>query len=137
MMPTNRFSVETHAGPYESWPRRSRIYVDAAPSGLTASGYVLLYQFETRAGYLLVTDHDCIFEESVTFTLLSKDLQHVSGERTVGAMYGSFLLEGVRWTDERTFTATFLGVEGKWVFKIRDWSVPVIFPRLKMSCVGA
>lgn len=37
-------------------------------------GYELLCQFETAAGYLLVTDYDCPFEEAVNFVLVSNDL---------------------------------------------------------------
>ena len=137
MNATNRFSLETHAGPYESWPLRSRLILDGTPSGLKVNGYVLLHQFETTAGFLLVTDYDCPFEESVNFVLISKDLRKVLGERSVGAMYGTFLLESVTWNDERHFAATFMGIEGRWDFRIRDWSLPVIFPRLKMRYVAA
>lgn len=55
---------------------------------------------------------------------------------TVGAMYSTFLLEDVVWADERNFAATFVGIKGRWVFKIRDWSLPVIFPRLKMNYIA-
>jgi hypothetical protein len=136
MNPTNRFSIEAHAGPYEFWPSRSGLIVDGTPSHLKVKGYVLLYQFETASGFLLVTDYDCPFEVAVNFVLVSKDLRKVLAERTVGAMYSTFLLENVAWTDERHFAATFIGVEGKWAFKIRDWSMPVIFPRLKMTYVA-
>lgn len=136
MNETNRFSLETHVGPYESWPRRSRLLLDGNPSGLEVNGYVLLRQFETAAGFLLVTDYDCPFEESVNFMLVSKDLRKVLGERTLGAMYGTFLLESVAWTDERNFAATFMGIEGRWDFRIRDRSLPLIFPRLKMTYIA-
>ena len=85
MNTTTRFSIETHAGPYESRPRRSRVFVDGVPSHLTVSGYVLLCQFETTADYLLVTDHDCVFEEVVNFVLLSTALRKVLAERMVPA----------------------------------------------------
>lgn len=137
MNPVDRFSIETHAGPYESWPRRSRVLVGGRPADVMVSGYTLLRQFETRAGYLLVTDYDCPFEEAVTFSLLSKDLGKVLAQRTVGAMYGSYWLDDVTWTDERRFTATFVDVEGRWEFAIRDWSLPFVFSRLKMARVAS
>ncbi len=133
----NRFSLEAHVGPYESWPLRSRLLIDGAPTGLKVKGYVLLRQFETASGFLLVTDYDCPFEESVNFVLVSKDLRKVLGERTLGAMYGTFLLENVTWTNERHFAATFMGIEGHWDFRIRDWSMPLIFQRLKMTYVAS
>ena len=136
MNPTNRFSVETHLGPYESWPLRSHLILDGVPSHLKVKGYKLLCQFETAAGYLLVTDYDCPFEEAANFVLVLKDLQKVLSIRTVGAMYSTFLLEDVVWADERNFAATFVGIKGRWVCRIRDWSLPVIFPRLKMNYVA-
>lgn len=59
MKPVDRFTLETHDGPYESWPSRTHVLVDGVCSGLTVSGYVLLRQFETLVAYLLVTDYDC------------------------------------------------------------------------------
>ncbi|MGU7774999.1 hypothetical protein ACV229_33085 [Burkholderia sp. MR1-5-21] len=136
MNPIDRFSLETHAGPYESWPARSRVIVDGNPSGLAVSGYTLLRQYETRAGYLLVTDYDCPFEEAVTFSLVSKKLDKVLSKRTVGGAYASYWLDDVTWTDERNFTATFVDTEGRWDFTIRDWSLPFVLPTLHMSYVA-
>jgi hypothetical protein len=136
MNPTNRFALETHAGPYKSWPLRTRLIADGEPTRLTINGYVLLCQFETVAGYLLATDRDCPFEESVTFTLLWKDLLEVLSERTVGAMYASCWLNDITWKDQRTFIATFDGIRGWFEFNIRTWSLPFLFPRLKMTYVA-
>ncbi|MCQ4384164.1 hypothetical protein NO136_20065, partial [Clostridioides difficile] len=59
MKPIERFLLETHGGPYETWPSRTHVLVNGVRSGLTVSGYVLLRQFETPSAYLLVTDYDC------------------------------------------------------------------------------
>lgn len=131
----DRFSIETHSGPYESWPPRSRLIADGVPSPLVVNGYVLLRQFETPAGYLLVTDYDCPFEEAVNFMLISKDLRKILSMQTVGAAYSTALLEDIVWTDALNFTATFMGIESRWAFSIRSWSIPVLFPRLKMRRV--
>ncbi|WP_175749858.1 hypothetical protein [Burkholderia pyrrocinia] len=87
------------------------------------------------AAYLLVTDYDCPFEEAVTFTLVSKDPLKVRAQRTVGAMYASCHLDDITWSDDRHFSATFVDIDGRWDFKIRDRSVPFILPRLGMHRV--
>lgn len=93
MQPVDRFALDTHDGPCETWPSRTHVLVDGVRSALAVSGYVLLRQFETPAAYLLVTDYDCPFEEAVTFTLVSKDPMKVRARRTVGAMYASCRLD--------------------------------------------
>ncbi|MBN3842009.1 MULTISPECIES: hypothetical protein [Burkholderia] len=135
MKPIERFTLETHDGPYETWPSRTHVRVNGVRSGLTVSGYVLLRQYETPDAYLLVTDYDCLFEEAVTFTLVSKDPFKALAQRTVGAMYASCHLDDITWTDGRHFSATFVGIDGRWDFTIRDRSVPFIVPRLGMSRV--
>ncbi|MEK2602309.1 hypothetical protein [Burkholderia arboris] len=135
MTPVDRFALETHDGPYEAWPPRTRVRVDGVRSALAVSGYVLLRQFETPAAYLLVTDYDCPFEEAVTFTLVSKDPLKVLAQRTVGAMYASCHLDDLTWADDRHFSATFVGFDGRWDFTIRDRSVPFVLPGLGMRHV--
>ena len=137
MKPIERFTLETHDGPYEAWPSRTHVLVNGQRCGLTVSGYVLLRQFETPDAYLLVTDYDCLFEEAVTFTLMSKDPLKELARRTVGAMYASFHLDDLTWADDRHFSATFADIEGRWDFTIRDRSVPFVLPRLGMRQVPA
>ncbi|UXU86791.1 hypothetical protein [Burkholderia sp. S-53] len=135
MKPVDRFTLETHDGPYESWPSRTHVLVGGVRAGLAVSGYVLLRQFETPAAYLLVTDYDCPFEEAVTFTLVSKDPLKLRAQRTVGAMYASCHLDDITWSDDRHFSATFVDIDGRWDFTIRNRSVPFILPRLGMHRV--
>ncbi|NHV29169.1 hypothetical protein [Burkholderia sp. D-99] len=135
MKPVDRFALETHDGPYEKWPSRTHVLVDGVRSALAVSGYVLLRQFETPAAYLLVTDYDCPFEEAVTFTLVSKDSPKVLARRTVGAMYASCHLDDLTWADDRHFSATFVGFDGRWDFTIRDLAVPFVLPGLGMRHV--
>jgi len=135
MKPIERFTLETHGGPYETWPSRTHVLVNGVRSGLTVSGYVLLRQFETPSAYLLVTDYDCPFEEAVTFTLVSKDPLKELARRTVGAMYASCHLDDMTWADDRHFSATFVGIDGRWDFTIRGRSVPFVLPRLGLRQV--
>ncbi|MBP0611182.1 MULTISPECIES: hypothetical protein [Burkholderia] len=135
MKPVDRFALATHDGPYEAWPARTDVLVDGVRSGLAVSGYVLLRQFETPAAFLLVTDYDCPFEEAVTFTLVSKGPLKVLAQRTVGAMYASCHLDDMTWADDRHFSTTFVGIDGRWDFTIRDLSVPFIRSRLGMHRV--
>lgn len=94
MTPTARFSLETHDGPYEDWPLRSRVLADGAPTTTKLSGYNLLHQFAVTSGYLLITDFDCPFEETTVFTLLDPALQ-ILAKKSLGVPYGSFLLDRV------------------------------------------
>ncbi|RQS18474.1 hypothetical protein DIE03_35905 [Burkholderia sp. Bp8992] len=135
MKAVDRFALETHDGPYETWPSRTRVLVDGVCSALAVSGYVLLRQFETPAAYLLVTDYDCPFEEAVTFTLVSKESLKVRARRTVGAMYASCHLDDLIWADDRHFSATFVAIDGRWDFTIRDLAVPFVLPALSMRHV--
>lgn len=73
-----RFRVETHPGPYESWPSRSRLYCDGADTGTRVPGYTVVYQFQIGDEYLVVLDHDCPFEECFEVLLLDARFRIVS-----------------------------------------------------------
>ena len=129
MMPIDRFSLETHEGPYEKWPVKSRLFLDGQPTRIKLPGYQLLCQYETADGYILITDYDCPFEESTHFALVSKTLR-LKSCRMVGWMYETYILARVEWQDERRFTA-FIHGGRPWRFTIRSWGIPYIRPRLR------
>jgi hypothetical protein len=131
MKPINRFALAKHAGPYETWPLRSRLYLDGEPTGIYLPGYALLHQFETPNGYILVTDYDCPYEEITNFALVSRQLR-LQSCRWIGWMYETFLLERIEWIDERTFTAFFCG-NLRCRLTVRSWGIPYIRPRLKLQ----
>ena len=133
MKSIDRFTLETHEGPYEKWPLRSRLSIDGQPTGVTLPGYQLLCQFEAPDGYVLVTDYDCPFEEATSFALVSKQLR-LKSCRTVGWMYETFILERIEWQDERTFIA-YIGGGCPWCFTIRSWGIPYIWPRLRRQAL--
>lgn len=126
--PTHRFELQTHTGPYQSWPGRSQLIVDGEPHRTVVPGYVLLRQYVLPDGFLLVTDFDCPLEESTCFVWLSPQLRVVS-HRSLGGMYASFLLKRVQWLNERELVASFIG-HGDWHVTLRSWSVPYLRPRL-------
>ena len=128
---TTRFALEKHDGPYERWPRRSRLFLDGEPTKIFLPGYELRHQFETPDGFLLVTDYDCPFEEITNFALIDRRLR-LQSCRWVGWMYETFLLERLEWTDDRTFTAFFCG-NLCCRFTVRSWGIPYIRPRLKLQ----
>src|SRR5262245_51659281 len=131
MKPIDRFTLEKHDGPYESWPLRSRLFLDGKPTGISLPGYSLLQQVETPDGYILVTDYDCPFEEITNFALVSKKLR-LQSCRWLGWMYETVLLERIEWNDDRTFTAFFCG-NLCCRFTVRSWGIPYIRPRLKLQ----
>ena len=128
--PIDRFALQTHPGPYQSWPGHSRLIVDGELLRTAVPGYVLLRQFALPDGYLLITDFDCPFEESTSFVLLNAQLWVLS-HRTLGGMYASYLLKRVRWVNERELIANFIE-HGDWRLTIRARSVPYLRPRLAL-----
>ena len=113
----------------------SRLVSDGQATSVHVPGIALLDQFETSAGYLLVTDQDCPFEETFHFILLDRDL-HIRARRSLGATF-SFVpgnqvrtLEELVWEDDEHFLATLTGPVERWRFTIRRSGIPFIHPRL-------
>jgi hypothetical protein len=131
MKPISLFSLERHAGPYERWPRRSRLLMDGVPTPVSLPGYSMLHQFEGVGGYFFVTDWDCPFEESTHFTLVGPAFRVLSS-RFVGAPYASWLLRELRVTGSDGFEAVF-GEQEKWLVAIRRWGIPFVFPRIRLQ----
>jgi hypothetical protein len=89
--PIDRYSLEPHTGPYDSWPLDSALRVNGVLTQARVPGCVVEAQYETILGDILVTSHDCPFEESNTFVLL--DSSHAIVSRAeLGIPYDSFLL---------------------------------------------
>ena len=101
MQPTDRYRLESHPGPYESWPRTTRLIVDGELTEHTVSGYVIDAQYHCPLGTLLITSYDCLFEEANSFILLN-DEHRIIAKRFLGAMYDSFLLDAHWPIDEFT-----------------------------------
>ena len=116
MINCNCFSLETHDGPYEKWPTKSRLIVDGVMTEQRLPGYSLLRQFALEDAYLLVTDYDCPFEECTNFILLDAAFKkRVS--RSLGVPYGSFLLDKIKQIDASHFIATFY-TDDRWSLSI-------------------
>ena len=131
MRTISRFSLQTHSGPYEKWPLKSRLICDGKSTGTQLAGYSLLHQFETSAGYFLVHDWDCPFEEMTHFTLLDRKLRVLSS-RAMGAPYVSWLLTDFRAIDDSRFEATF-GDGDQWSITLRPWGVRYLYPRVALQ----
>ncbi|KGF82628.1 hypothetical protein IA69_04925 [Massilia sp. JS1662] len=108
---------------------------DGQVTSIHVPGITILDQFETSAGYLLVTDHNCPFEETFHFILLDRNL-HIRAHRSLGAAF-SFVpgnqvrtLEELVWEDDRHFLAILTGPAERWRFTIRPSGIPFIHPRL-------
>ena len=130
MSAISRFSLETHSGPYDKWPLKSRLICDGELTGTQLAGYALLYQFETPAGYFLVHDWDCPFEEMTHFTLLDRRLRVLSS-RAMGAPYASWLLTGITSIDSTCFEVTF--AEGdRWRITLRPSGLRYLYPRIML-----
>lgn len=86
------FTLEKHRGPYEYWPRCSRLFKDGRDTGIAIPGYIIEAQYACSAGYLLITSHDCPSEEANDFLLLSEDFKLLA-RHDLAAMYRTFLLQ--------------------------------------------
>jgi hypothetical protein len=53
------FTLEQHSGPYETWPGRTRLFVNGDDAGTKASGFIIEAQYECEQGYILITSQDC------------------------------------------------------------------------------
>lgn len=91
MDPLSACSLESHHGPSESWPLTSRLFADGQDTEQRVSGHVIEAQYQTEFGILLVTSHDCAFEESCHFTLLGPDFRCLATAQIMQAHH-SFLL---------------------------------------------
>lgn len=91
MQKIDTFSLEQHSGPYDQWPRKTRLFYQGQDTGTAISGYVIEAQYHHAQGYLLITAYDCPFEESNEFILLNAQFK-VMAQRSLVAMYDNFLL---------------------------------------------
>ncbi|MEN3113061.1 hypothetical protein ACFONG_15840 [Uliginosibacterium paludis] len=133
MKETELLSLAKHSGERESWPLRTMLLANGSATSLTLPGYSLLRQFEIAPGYLVVTDEDCPFEESTHFIILNKNLTKILSERSIFRPYESFQLASIEWIHEHRFTAMFQRHPETWDFTIRNWSIPFLFPLLKID----
>lgn len=107
MRPIQTFSLERHDGPYERWPARTRLLRDGVDTGVDVPGYTLLHQLEVPGSrFLLITDHDCPWEEDTRVLLLDERLRVIASS-TFGPPWGYFLLKDVTVVDERTLDLSF------------------------------
>ena len=125
------FALESHTGPYENWPAKSRLIVDGALTELRLPGYSLLHQFEIGEGYLLVTDYDCTYEEATNFILLNRSLS-MGSSRSISAPYRSFLLDKIEWLDGQNFIAVFYQND-RWKVSIARRGIPYLRPQLSIK----
>ena len=113
-----QFSLETHTGPCESWPLKSRLFSQGIDTGTRVPGYIIEGQFAVGDKFLLVTSYDCPSEESNNFLLLDRDFRIVC-KKHIGAMYSSFLILDLSPIAEDELLITFAG-DTKWKLTIRD-----------------
>lgn len=132
MLEITRFSLEKHRGSYERWPQKTRLVAEGAMLELAICGYTLLRQYETEAGYLLVTDYDCIYEEAISFTLIDKACTRVLSHRQIGAPYQTYWLGDIIWKDPWRFEATIDNADVTASFTIRKFHIPGFYPQLGM-----
>jgi hypothetical protein len=91
MQQTNLFSLETHSGPYETWPLANGLFFNGVDTHKKITGFLIEAQYICNDGYLLVTSMDCLFEETSNFILLDKDFNTIATNQ-LGVMYDTYLI---------------------------------------------
>jgi len=133
-----RFTLLAHTGDSDAWPLDSPLLADGELTSERVPGVEIVEQFEIIAGYLLVTDYDCPFEETFHFILLDHQLRTVS-RRSLGARFSFVpdsqvhLLQELRWEDDWHFVVVLTECPECWRFTIRKFSIPYLCPRLSVS----
>ena len=100
------FGLESHPGPYQSWPLSSRLLLDGRPTATALTGYIIEKQFRSAAGVVLATSCDCPYEERRTFYLLDEQLGVVD-DVTCFTPYDTWLLDRMEPLDEHSFRVVF------------------------------
>lgn len=85
------FSLEKHTGMYDTWPLRSRLFINGEFTSQNLPGYKIKAQYKCASGYLIITSWDCPFEEAATFILISPEYK-ILAQKSLGKMYSSYLL---------------------------------------------
>lgn len=81
----NRFQLQKHQGPYETWPLRSCLLDEGEETQTELPGYDLLLAMELGDGrFLLVMDYECPYEEVVTAVLLDSNLKILGTKKFPG-----------------------------------------------------
>ena len=83
--PIGRFALQ----PSGRAPGTSHLVADGQVTPIQVPGLAIRDQFETAAGYLLVTDQDCPLEETFHFLLLDQDLR-IRAHCSLGPAFRSF-----------------------------------------------
>jgi hypothetical protein len=122
LRPITEFSLEEHAGPYETWPGKSALYADTVPTDCTVPGYVIEGQYSWDGGFLLITSYDCPSEESQEFVLLDSSFQFLS-KKSLGVMHGSYLLMSHQVVSDDGIELLFAGGE-RWRLQVRPGKWP-------------
>lgn len=104
------FSLEVHQGPYENWPRKSRLYFNDTDTLVKIPGYDIEAQYKNELGYLLITSHDCPFEESNEFIFLDFNYRVLAANELL-VDYGTYLLYAHWPTSSNTLRLHYLSEE--------------------------
>lgn len=78
MQRISNFSLARHDGPYESWPTKTPLLFDGDPVGISLPGFQLEAQYRCDAGFLILTDWDCPFDEMNEVILLDATYRRIS-----------------------------------------------------------
>lgn len=138
--PITRFSLAPLTVPYEEWKGKTQLLCDGAATAFFIEGCDLKAQYQCGDHYLLVTEYDCPYEESVTVTLLNRDFKPIASSTHPQTWYPvvggpSYFFEKIVWNDARHFELHIEKLPHHFQYSIRDFSIPFLCPRLSKRMV--
>jgi hypothetical protein len=130
------FSLAPLAVPYEKWNGKTDLLYDGKKTSYNIRGCDLKAQFQSGKYYVLVTENDCVFEEAVNITLLAENFKPLASSTVPRIWYPiiaapSYFFEKLIWQDTNHFDLYIQNEPLFYRYSIRDFSIPMIHPRLR------
>ena len=133
--PITRFSLTPLGVPYEAWNGKTQLLCDGVLTPYFVDGCDLKAQFQSGDYYVLAAEHDCAFEEAVSVTLLAKDFKPLARSTVPHILYPvvgapSYWFDKLVWKSARSFELHIKDLSHHFLYTIRDFSIPFVYPRL-------
>lgn len=135
-----RFSLAPRTTPYEEWNGKTQLLRDGRPTEFFIQGCDLKAQYQCGDYYLLATEYDCPFEESVTVTLLNKASKPIACSTVPRTFYPTlgaarYFFDKIIWQDAHRFELHIQDLPYHFQYTIRESSIPFLNARLRKRMI--
>jgi hypothetical protein len=135
-LPITRFALAPLGVDHEQWKGKCELICEGRQTGTFVPGCDLKAQYQTDRYFLLITQYDCLFEESVSVTLLSEDLRLLASSTVPQIIYPvigapSYFFEKLVWHDTHHFDLYIEDEPLIYRYKIRDSAIPLLRSHLR------